>query len=122
VKRQDGRIKFIGRVKELIKSGGMNIAPQLVEAALLSHPKTADACVVGVNDDRLGEAAVAVVRVIGPVTEEELLRWCRGRLSAYEVPRRIVITEEDLPRLGTGKIDRAVVRSHVARLPYASES
>ena len=55
VKRQDGRIKFIGRVKELIKSGGMNIAPQLVEAALLSHPRTADACVVGVNDDRLGK-------------------------------------------------------------------
>ena len=41
MKRQDGMIKFIGRVKELIKSGGMNIAPQLVEAALLSHPQTA---------------------------------------------------------------------------------
>ena len=121
VKRPDGRIKFAGRVKELIKSGGMNIVPRVVEAALLAHPMAADACVVGVGDERLGETAMAVVHVVGPVTEQDLLQWCRGRLSAYEVPRRIVLMEEELPRLGTGKIDRAAVRASVALLASVLE-
>ena len=105
------RFRYTGRLKEMIKSAGMNIAPLNVEAVLLAHPAVREVCVVGVQDSRRGEIAAALVRTDPAATDEDLLEWCRGRLQSFEVPARIVLTQEALPKLGTEKVDRVSVRT-----------
>jgi fatty-acyl-CoA synthase len=105
------RFRYTGRLKEMIKSAGMNIAPLNVEAVLLAHPAVREVCVVGVQDDRRGEVAAALVRTDPAASGDDLVEWCRGRLQSYEVPARIVVTGDALPKLGTEKVDRISVRT-----------
>jgi fatty-acyl-CoA synthase len=109
------RFRYSGRLKELIKSAGMNIAPLNIEAVLLGHPAVREACVVGVPDRRRGEIAAALVRTDPTATHDDLLEWCRSRLQSYEVPSRIVLTHEALPKLGTEKVDRLSVRAFLTQ-------
>jgi long-chain acyl-CoA synthetase len=107
----DGFVTVVDRIKELIITGGFNVAPSEVEAALLSHPSVADAAAVGIANPTGGEDVVAaVVLAPGAVLDVEGLReHCRTRLSAYKVPRRIVEVAE-LPRSLIGKVLRRQVR------------
>jgi fatty-acyl-CoA synthase len=103
----DGHHHIVGRLKEMYISGGENVYPAEVEEALISHPAVTDAAVVGVPDERWGEAGLAAV-VCGPgsrVDEEELGSFLRERLARYKVPRRFVFLDE-LPRTGAGKTDK----------------
>jgi len=112
----DGFITVVDRMKELIISGGFNVAPSEVEAALLSHPDVVDAAVVGLPSASGGEDIVAaVVLVDGSVLDVEAVReYCRTRLSAYKIPRRIVDVA-DLPRSLIGKVLRREVRATLMR-------
>ena len=101
----DGRLHVEGRLKELIVTGGENVAPLEVEQALLAHPAVADAAVVGRPDPEWGEAIAAFVVLREPAREEELRAWCRARLAPYKVPKRIEIAEA-LPRSAAGKLLR----------------
>jgi long-chain acyl-CoA synthetase len=111
---EDGWLFLNDRRDDIIVSGGVNIYPAEVEAALLSHPAVADVAVFGVPDDEWGEAVMAVVETAsgiepGSGLAAELLEWCRPRLAAYKRPRSIAFHPE-LPRQATGKLARRVLR------------
>jgi long-chain acyl-CoA synthetase len=110
----DGFVTVVDRIKELIISGGFNIAPTEVEEALTSHPDVVDAAVVGLPSSRGGEdvAAVVVLRP-GAVLDVEAIRaYSRTRLTAYKVPR-VVVQVGELPRSIVGKVLRRVVREQL---------
>jgi o-succinylbenzoate---CoA ligase len=102
---EDGRLQVQGRVKELIVTGGENVAPLEVEQALLAHPAVADAGVAGRPDPEWGEAIVAFVELRSPAGAEELRAWCRERLAAHKVPKRVEVVAA-LPRTAAGKLLR----------------
>jgi fatty-acyl-CoA synthase len=116
----DGRVRFRGRLKELIKTGGINVAPLEVEAVLLAHPAVKQAYVVGVRDEARGEVGVAAVELEdgATTTGEALTAFCRERLASYKVPARIVFrTAAELPRTATGKVQKPRLREDLERLP-----
>jgi acyl-CoA synthetase (AMP-forming)/AMP-acid ligase II len=101
----DGLLHVEGRIKELIVTGGENVAPLEVEQALLSHPAVADAGVAGLPDPLWGEAITAYVVLSAPVAEGELEAWARERLEPFKVPKAIH-TLDELPRNTAGKLLR----------------
>lgn len=110
----DGFVTIVDRIKELIITGGFNVAPSEVEEALRSHPSIADAAVVGLPSDHSGEdVAAAVVLAHGESLDQEAVRsYLREHLSAYKVPKTIV-SVEDLPRSLIGKVLRRQVRDEL---------
>ncbi|WP_431800900.1 long-chain-fatty-acid--CoA ligase [Microbacterium sp. bgisy203] len=107
----DGFVKIVDRIKELIITGGFNVAPTEVENALRQHPRVVDAAVVGLPSDHSGEEVVAAVVVDGDgaVDVEEMRDFTRGILTPYKVPRRIFVVDE-LPTSLIGKVLRRQVR------------
>lgn len=101
----DGRLHVLGRIKELIVTGGENVSPLEVEDALLAHPAVADAAVAARPDPEWGEAVTAFVVAHAPATPGELRDWCGERLAPYKVPKRIELVA-DLPRNSAGKLLR----------------
>ena len=101
----DGLVHVLGRLKELIVTGGENVAPLEVEQALLAHPAVADAGVAGLPDPDWGEAVTAFVVLREPASPEELRAWCRERLEAFKVPKTIHVVGQ-LPRTSGGKLLR----------------
>ncbi|MFP3981873.1 MAG: class I adenylate-forming enzyme family protein [Desulfobacterales bacterium] len=108
---EDGFLYIMDRKKDMIISGGENIYPAEIEDLLMSHPKIADAGVIGFPDETWGEAikAVVVPRQGEQISEEELVEWCRGRIARFKIPKKVVIAEE-IPRTPTGKILKRVLR------------
>jgi len=110
-----GHLHVEGRIKELIVTGGENVAPALVEATLLEHPAVRDAGVVGIADPEWGEAVVALVVLGGGVPAGDLRHWCATRLAGHEVPKRVEVVAR-LPRNAGGKLVRrdltALAASH----------
>ena len=102
---RDGTLSVEGRIKDLIVTGGENVAPAVVEAVLTAHPGVADAAVAGVPDPEWGEAVTAYVVERRPVSDYELLAFCRERLAGYQVPKALVRVPE-LPRNAAGKLQR----------------
>ncbi|CAN5223618.1 long-chain-fatty-acid--CoA ligase [soil metagenome] len=111
---EDGFTTIVDRAKELIITGGFNVSPSEVEAALRLHPEVVDAAVFGKPLERGGEMVVAAVQLEpGTELDEEALReHCRSLLAAYKIPRRIVRID-DMPRSMLGKILRKQVREQV---------
>ncbi len=110
----DGFVSIVDRIKELIITGGFNVAPSEVEDALRSHPSVADVAVVGLPSDHSGEEVVAAV-VLAPGTEldEQGLRdYVRPSLAAYKVPKRVVAVDQ-LPKSLIGKVIRRQVRDQL---------
>jgi fatty-acyl-CoA synthase len=113
----DGRVCFRGRLKEMIKTAGMNVAPLEVEAVLLSHSAVKQAYVVGVPDRARGELVVAAVELHdgAPASAEALAAFCRERLAGYKVPARFVFRQADeFPRTPTGKVQKPRLRDELA--------
>jgi malonyl-CoA/methylmalonyl-CoA synthetase len=107
----DGSLAIRGRLKELIISGGLNVYPREVEAALEEHPAVAEVAVAGLPSERWGEQVTAFVVARAPVAEDELVAHARARLAPYKCPRavRFVAT---LPRNALGKVRRAELVEH----------
>lgn len=103
----DGFLRITGRIKDIIKVGGTNVAPAEVEGVLQRNPGVDFAVVVGVPHDRLGEVPYAYVkpRAGSVLTGDTLRAFCSSHLASYKVPGHVCIVDE-LPRLSTGKIDR----------------
>lgn len=111
----DGFLMLEGRIKEIIKSGGVTVIPTEIEGVLMQHSSVRDAAVIGVPDERWGEAVHAYV-TLSPgkaASESELKSFCQERLTGYKRPKAIHIVPE-LPRTGIGKIARRVVRAQAA--------
>ena len=113
----DGRLRMVGRLKDVFRVGGENVAPAEVEEALLAHPAVETAQVVGVPDARLGEVPCAYVTLKNDVSGEELLSWCKTRLAGFRVPRylRIVSDFESIGMTASGKVQKAKLREHALR-------
>ncbi len=103
-----GEHRIVGRSKEMIVSGGLNVYPREVEAVLEGDDQVLEAVVVGLPSERWGERVVAVVRPAGSLDPERLTRFCRGRLSAYKCPKEYVLVAE-IPRTSLGKPRRDAV-------------
>ena len=109
---EDGQFLFSDRKKDMIKSGGENVASCTVEAALLGHPGVAAAAAVGLPHAHWIEAVTAFV-ISKPgqsLGEDEVIAWCRARLGKHEVPKRVVFVQK-FPMTVTGKILKHVIRS-----------
>lgn len=106
----DGFLTIVGRVRDVILCGGFNIYPAQLEAALNTLPAVLDSAVAALPDDRLGEIPVAAVVAASDASLDEVRvrAELRARLAAYELPRRVRIVSS-LPRLDSGKVDRAGV-------------
>ena len=100
---EEGYYRIVGRTKDMVISGGENVYPAEIENVLHEHDAVAEAAVVGVPDERWGEACIAFVVLRAPVTEEELLELCRSRLARYKVPRNVRFVES-LPRNALDKV------------------
>jgi acyl-CoA synthetase (AMP-forming)/AMP-acid ligase II len=98
-----GRLRIVGRKKDMFIVGGFNAYPAEVEGLLLNHPAVAQAAVVGVPDERLGQVGKAFVVRKGAVGAEELIRWCRERMAGFKVPRSVQFLDA-LPLNATGKV------------------
>jgi O-succinylbenzoic acid--CoA ligase len=109
---RQGRLSVSGRKADTIISGGENIAPSEVEAVLESHPDVLEAAVIGLPDERWGEAVTAIVvaRSGRSLDEEALRAHCAGALAPYKVPKRVVLRERTLPRTRSGKLLRRELR------------
>ena len=108
---EDGYLYIHDRVKDMIVSGGENVYPAEVENVLAAHPCVADVAVIGVPDERYGEAVKAVV-VLRPGAEAaapELIEFCRDKIAGYKRPRSVDFAEA-LPRNPTGKVLRRELR------------
>jgi long-chain acyl-CoA synthetase len=102
---EDGFLFIVSRKKELIIRGGYNVYPSEIENVLLTHPAVAEAAVVGIPDERLGEEVMAVVitRSAASLAEGELTVYCRERLAAYKCPR-VFQFRSQLPKNTLGKV------------------
>jgi fatty-acyl-CoA synthase len=115
----DGRVRFRGRLKEMIKTGGINVAPLEVEGVLLQHPDVKQAYVVGVPDRDRDEVVIAVLELREAATADAgaIVAFCRDRLASYKVPTRLVFRKaEEFPRTPTGKIHKPGLREELSEL------
>ncbi|MER7180188.1 FadD3 family acyl-CoA ligase [Streptomyces hyaluromycini] len=99
----DGRLRIVGRKKDMFIVGGFNAYPAEIEGFLLRHPAVAQAAVIGVPDARMGQVGKAFVVPRGTVTEAELIAWARERMAGFKVPRQVEFRSE-LPLNATGKV------------------
>jgi acyl-CoA synthetase (AMP-forming)/AMP-acid ligase II len=109
---EDGYIFLSGRAKDFIKRAGEMISPEEVEQTLMSHPAIDDAAIIGIQDDDWGERVRALVvlrKGNEQPGEEELIEYCRTRLSSYKKPESVLFVEE-LPRNPMGKVLKRVLR------------
>ena len=114
-----GRLRMVGRIKEVFRVGGENVAPAEVEEVLLGHPAVETAQVVGVPDARLGEVPCAYVSLKAgqAATEDALLAWCKSRSANFRVPRylRIVDNFESIGMTASGKVQKARLRERALK-------
>jgi acyl-CoA synthetase (AMP-forming)/AMP-acid ligase II len=115
---EDGYLFIHDRIKDMIVTGGENVYPAEVENALFGHPAVADAAVIGIPDERWGEAvhAIVVPKPDAAVTEAELVAHARSLIAGYKVPRSVAFADA-LPRNASGKILK-----HELRAPYWTDA
>ncbi|MGF1340308.1 AMP-binding protein [Streptomyces flavovirens] len=113
VMREDGYVRIIGRIKDMIIRGGENVYPREIEEFLYGHPKIADVQVVGVPDEKYGEEILACViprDPAAPPTLEEVTAYCREQLAHYKIPRRLRILDT-FPMTVSGKVRKIDLRA-----------
>jgi fatty-acyl-CoA synthase len=114
-----GRLKWVGRLKDVFRVGGENVAPAEVEEVLLAHPAVASAQVVGVPDARLGEVPCAYVtlRAGQRATADALIAWAKDRCANFRVPRYLKIVDnfESIGMTASGKVQKARLREHAIK-------
>ncbi|MFO1426366.1 MAG: long-chain-fatty-acid--CoA ligase [Steroidobacteraceae bacterium] len=116
---REGFLYIADRVKDMIISGGENVYPAEVENALYTHPAVSEAAVIGIADERWGEAVHAIVRCRSgeSVAADALREHVRGQVAGYKVPKSIAFVSEPLPKTPVGKIDKAALRRATSPTP-----
>jgi acyl-CoA synthetase (AMP-forming)/AMP-acid ligase II len=108
-----GRLCIVGRKKDMFIVGGFNAYPAEIEGFLLEHPAVAQAAVIGVPDDRMGQVGKAFIVLksgADPVGAEDLIEWSRARMAGFKVPRSVEFLDQ-LPLNATGKVMKDQLRS-----------
>jgi long-chain acyl-CoA synthetase len=113
---EEGFLYILDRKKDMIKTGSENVYSPEVESVLCAHPAVLEAAVIGLPHETWGEAirAVAVMRPDCALTGEELIAWCRDRLTHFKCPTSVVFTD-CLPKGGTGKVQKNVLRERFSQ-------
>jgi long-chain acyl-CoA synthetase len=108
----DGYFYILDRLKDMIVTGGENVYSGEVEAIIYQHPAVRETAVFGIPDPQWGElVAACVVRKPGKtLSEDELIAHCRRSLANYKIPRRVELSDNELPKSGTGKILKRILR------------
>jgi fatty-acyl-CoA synthase len=119
VMREDGRVSFVGRLKEIIRVGGENVAPADVEDVLIGHPKIRQAQVFGLPDPRLIEVpgAYVVARDGETVTADEVLAWAKPRLAGFKMPKYLAVLEsfDVIGLTASSKVPKRLLIEHAKR-------
>jgi fatty-acyl-CoA synthase len=108
----DGYLRIVGRIKDMVIRGGENVYPREIEEFLYTHPDIVDAQVIGVPDSKYGEELMAWVRLrdgVGALSAEDLRTFCRGKLAHYKIPRYVHVVDE-FPMTVTGKVRKVAMR------------
>jgi len=103
----EGYLHYEGRLKEMIKTGGINVSPPEVEYALNEHPKVKESYVVGIPDEAKGEVVMAfvVLHEKAEATEDEIRNYCKEKMANFKVPQMVEFRKADeFPRTGSGKV------------------
>ena len=113
---EDGYIKIVGRLKDMVIRGGENIYPAEVEDFLMSHPDVLEAHAFGVPDERMGEELAVWIRVREPgtVSEHDIRSFCKGKIAHFKIPRYIQF-RSDFPTTVTGKVQKFAMQETFAR-------
>ena len=107
----DRYLTLVDRKKDMIITGGENVYSIEVESVISLHPGVAEVAIIGVPDERWGEAVKAIVVARGTQpSAEELVAFCRGKVAGYKIPKSIEFRTESLPKTGPGKIAKRVLR------------
>jgi long-chain acyl-CoA synthetase len=116
---EDGYLYFKGRMDFVIKTGGLMVGPEEVEAVIMEHPAVVEVAVIGVSDEKWGQAVTAVtcLKQGYNTTAEAIIAFCRKRLASFQVPKKVIFAEK-LPRdIAYSKIDRLeLIRTYDGRL------
>ena len=93
---EKGEVLFLGRLKDMLKVGGENVASVEVEGYLLTHPSVKVAALVGLFDEKLGEVPVAFIETKGnaEISEDELIGFCKGEIASFKIPRHVRFVDE----------------------------
>ena len=118
----DGYIRFLGRIKDMLEVGGENVDPMEVEGLLLEHPAVHQVADVGLADERLSEVAVAFVEVApgARITADEVIAYCKGQVASFKIPRHVLFVDE-CPMTASGKIRKVDLRARASRELSASD-
>jgi fatty-acyl-CoA synthase len=110
----EGFLTLVDRQKDMVISGGENVYSAEVEDVLFAHPAVAEAAIIGVADERWGEAvcAIVVLRPGASASADELIAFCRTRLAKYKSPKTVVFVDT-LPRNAAGKVLKRQLREEV---------
>jgi len=111
-----GRLRIVGRLKDMFIVGGFNAYPAEIENALLRHPAVRQAAVIGVPDQRLGEVGMAFVVASDGTSGDDIIEWSKSEMANYKVPRVVEIVDA-LPLNATGKVRKDVLRDRAAGAP-----
>lgn len=110
VRGADGFLSIVDRIKDMVLVSGFNVYPNEIEDVVYSHPDIIECAVVGVKDDKTGEAVKLFAVSTNPaLTEDDMKTYCREQLTAYKVPK-VVVFSDDLPKSPVGKILRRELR------------
>ncbi|MBN7796422.1 AMP-binding protein [Parahaliea mediterranea] len=111
---EDGVVRIVDRVKDLVIVSGFNVYPNEIESVVTAHPSVEHAAAIGVEDEKTGEAVkLFVVRSDPELTQSQLLAYCREQLTAYKVPK-IIEFRTELPMTPVGKVLRKELRAEVS--------
>ncbi len=108
---EDGSLKFMGRIKDIVRVGGENVSAMEVENYVLSHPKVKNVSIIAAPDDRLTEVCMAIVQLKEgeEATEDDIIGYCRGKIANFKIPRHVRFVSE-FPMTGSGKVQKFVLK------------
>ncbi|MBV9841069.1 MAG: AMP-binding protein [Sphingomonadaceae bacterium] len=111
---EDGRLRILDRLKDVVIVGGFNAYPVEIEIMMSAHPAIVEIAIIGVPDERMGEvtAACVILKPEAQLTLADLAAWCRDRMANYKVPRYLFVMK-DLPRTPLGKVQKFQLRKQV---------
>jgi fatty-acyl-CoA synthase len=108
---------MVDRLKDMIISGGINIAPAEIENTIAALEEVEEVAVIPVPDEKFGETPAAVVKLRRPVPVEKIVAHCNERLADYKVPRYVVELDKPLPRMASGKIAKRILKELLPDIP-----
>jgi len=114
---EHGCLRMVERLKDLIISGGINIAPAEIETTIAALDEIEEVAVIPVPDDKFGETPAAVVKLRRPLPVDRLIAHCNEHLAAFKVPRYVVELDRPLPRMASGKIAKRALKELLPDIP-----